>query len=85
MENNKLIISENGKEVEYRVLLNVEDVEGKNYVLYTNDEIVDGQALCFAAEYEIVNDKPKLKSIKDDKTWEFLKDLLNSIQNGVEE
>lgn len=85
MENNKLVVEVDGKEKEYRIILNVEDVEGKNYVIYTEDEVKEGDTLCYAAEYEIVNDKPKLKSIKDDRTWEFIRDLLNSLQNIGEE
>ncbi len=84
MENNKLIIEEDGKEKEYRVLLNVEDVEGKNFVVYTEDEIKDGEVLCYAATYTMEGDKPKLKSIKEDKDWEFVRDLINSLQNEGE-
>ena len=81
MENNKIFIEEDGKEKEYRVLLNVEGVDGKNYVVYTSDEKKDDDTLCYAALYEETNDKFKLKSIKEDKDWEFVRDLLNSIQN----
>ena len=85
MENNKLILEIDGKEKEYRVLLNVENVEGKNYVIYTADEKKDEDTLVYAAEYELIDNKPKIKSIKDDKKWEFIKDLLNSLQNIGEE
>lgn len=78
---NKLVVEIDGKEKEYRVILNVEDVEGKNYVIYTEDEMKDKDIIAYAAEYEMINGKPKLKSIKDDKTWEFIRDLLNSLQN----
>ena len=81
MENNKIEIVENGVSHTYRVLLNIEDVDGKNYCVYTEDEEKKGDIIAYAAEYEMVNGKPKFKSIKDDKTWEFVKDLLNSIQN----
>ena len=36
MENNEIILIEDGKEVSYRILFSIEDVEGKNYVVYTN-------------------------------------------------
>jgi len=82
MENNKLILTENGKEVEYRVLLNIEDVKEKNYVVYTKDEENDkGDILTYVAEY-IENEETgniKLISIKDDKEWEFIRDIINSI------
>ena len=87
MEDNKLILLENGEEVEYRVLISIEDVEGKNYVVYTKDEVKDnGDVLTYAALYE-KNEKTgniKLTSIKNDKEWEFIVDVVNSIQN-VEE
>lgn len=88
MENNKLIITENGIDVEYRVLLNIEDVEGKNYVIYTKDEENEkGEILTFVAEYieNKENGNIKLISIKDDKEWEFIRDILNSITDKEEE
>ena len=52
MENNKIVLTVNGEDVEYRVLLNIEDVNGKNYVVYTNDEIKEnGDVLSYVAEY----------------------------------
>ena len=38
MENNELILVEEGQEVKYRILFSIEDVEGKNYIVYTKDE-----------------------------------------------
>ena len=66
MENNKLILMEDGKEVEYNILLNIEDANGKNYLVYKLNE---------------ENGSIKLISIKDDKEWEFVKDIINSIDN----
>lgn len=83
MENNKLVLTEDGKEVEYRVLINVVDMEGKNYVVYTKDEKREnGDILTYAAEY--VENKEtgniRLISIKNDKTWEFIREIINSVQ-----
>lgn len=87
MENNELKLIEDGKEVIYRVLINVEDVNGKNYVVYTKDELNEkGDILSYAAEY-IENKETgniKLISIKNDKEWEFIRDILNSINNEEE-
>lgn len=87
MENNQIVLIEDGKEVNYRVLVNIEDVEGKNYVMYTKDEInEDGDIISYAAEY-VENPETgniKLISIKDDKEWEFIRDILNSIQSEEE-
>jgi len=80
MEGNKIVLTEDGVEKEYRV-------EGKNYIVYTNDEKNDdGDIISYAAEY-VTNEETgnaKIISIKDDKTWEFIRDVLNSIQNEEE-
>ena len=68
MENNELILVEEGQEVKYRILFSIEDVEGKNYIVYTKE-----------------NGNIKLISIKNDKEWKFIVEVLNSIQNGVDE
>lgn len=81
MEDNKIVIEENGVLVEYNIVFNVEDVNGKNYVVYTKGEKENDDIVSYAAEYEIVNGKTKFKSIKDDKTWEFINELLSSLQN----
>ncbi len=84
MESNKIFIEEDGKEKEYRVILTMEDVDGKNFVVYTKDEKKSDDTLCYAALYEEVGKKYKVKSIKDDKDWEFIRDVLNSIQGSKE-
>lgn len=87
MENNEITLIEDGKEVKYRILLNIEDVKGKNYVVYTKDEKNDkGDIISYAAEY-IENEETgniKLISIKNDKEWEFIRDILNSITKEEE-
>lgn len=83
MENNELILIEDEKKVKYRVIINVEDVEGKNYLVYTKDDKNEnGDIISYAAEY-IENKETgniKLISIKDDKTWELIRDILNSVK-----
>ncbi len=87
MEGNKIVLTEDGVEKEYRVLFDIEGMEGKNYIVYTNDEKNDdGDIISYAAEY-VTNEETgnvKIISIKDDKTWEFIRDVLNSIQNEEE-
>ena len=88
MKDNKLVLIEDGEKQEYRVLLNVEDLEGKSYVLYTKDEVNDkGEVISYAAEY-IENKETgnvKLISIKDDKVWEYIKEIMNSVQDKEKE
>ena len=38
MENNEIILLENDKEVKYKVILDLEDVDGKNFIVYTKDD-----------------------------------------------
>lgn len=88
MEENELTLIEDGEEVKYRILFSIEDVEGKNYVVYTKDEENDnGEILTYAAIYEKneCTGNIKLSSIKNDKEWKFIVEVLNSIQNGVGE
>lgn len=87
MENNQITLIEDGKEVIYRVLVNIEDVEGKNYVVYTKDELNEnGDILSYVAEYveNVETGNVKLISIKNDKEWEFVRDIINSITEEKE-
>ena len=84
MEDNKILITEDGKEVEYRVILTLENENNKNFIVYTNDEKKGDDIICYAALYEEEEGKKKLKSIKEDKDWEFIRDVLNSVQNTKE-
>lgn len=86
MEENKLILLENGEEAQYRVLVNIEDVNGKNYIVYSKDELNDnGDILSYVGTYTLKEDGSfSISSIKDDKEWEFIKDVVNSIQNEEE-
>ena len=81
MEDNGLIILEDGKEVNYRIILMVENDEGKKFMVYTKDEKKGNDTISYAALYDEVDNKYKLTSIKEDKDWEFIRDVLNSIQN----
>ena len=81
MEDNGLIVLEDGKEVNYRIILMVENDEGKKFMVYTKDEKKENDTISYAALYDEVDNKYKLKSIKEDKDWEFIRDVLNSIQN----
>lgn len=88
MDNNELVLLEDGLEVSYRVLFSIEDVKGKNYVVYTKDEENDnGEILTYAALYEKNENTGniKLTSIKNDDEWKFIVEVLNSIQNGIED
>lgn len=81
MENNEMKITVDGVTKTYRVLLNLEDIDGKNFVIYTDDEKDEDGIKCYASKYVLNNGKLKLTQITDEKDYNFVCEVLNSIQN----
>ena len=81
MENNEMKITVDGVTKTYRVILNLEDIDGKNFVIYTNDEKDEDGIKCYASKYVLNNGKLKLSQITDEKDYNFVCEVLNSIQN----
>lgn len=81
MENNEIKITIDGVTKTYRVILNLEDIDGKNFVIYTDDEKDDDGIKCYASKYVLNNGKLKLTQITDEKDYNFVCEVLNSIQN----
>lgn len=81
MENNEIKITIDGVTKTYRVILNLEDIDGKNFVIYTNDEKDEDGIKCYASKYVLNNGKLKLTQITDEKDYNFVCEVLNSIQN----
>ena len=81
MENNEIKITVDGVTKTYRVILNLEDIDGKNFVIYTDDEKDDDGIKCYASKYVLNNGKLKLTQITDEKDYDFVCEVLNSIQN----
>lgn len=81
MENNEIKITVDGVTKTYRVILNLEDIDGKNFVIYTNDEKDKDGIKCYASKYVLNNGKLKLTQITDEKDYDFVCEVLNSIQN----
>lgn len=81
MENNEIKITVDGVTKTYRVILNLEDIDGKNFVIYTNDEKDEDGIKCYASKYVLNNGKLKLTQITDEKDYDFVCEVLNSIQN----
>lgn len=81
MENNEIKITVDGVTKTYRVILNLEDIDGKNFVIYTNDEKYEDGIKCYASKYALNNGKLKLTQITDEKDYNFVCEVLNSIQN----
>lgn len=83
MENNEIKITVDGVTKTYRVILNLEDIDGKNFVIYTDDEKDEDGIKCYASKYVLNNGKLKLTQITDEKDYNFVCEVLNSIQNDV--
>lgn len=81
MENNEIKITIDGVIKTYRVILNLEDIDGKNFVIYTDDEKDEDGIKCYASKYVLNNGKLKLTQITDEKDYNFVCEVLNSIQN----
>lgn len=81
MENNEIKITIDGVTKTYRVILNLEDIDGKNFVIYTDDEKDEDGIKCYASKYVLNNGKLKLTQITDEKDYNFVCEVLNSIQN----
>lgn len=81
MENNEIKITIDGVTKTYRVILNLEDIDGKNFVIYTDDEKDEDGIKCYASKYVLNNGKLKLTQITDEKDYDFVCEVLNSIQN----
>ena len=81
MENNEIKITVDRVTKTYRVILNLEDIDGKNFVIYTDDEKDEDGIKCYASKYVLNNGKLKLTQITDEKDYDFVCEVLNSIQN----
>lgn len=81
MENNEIKITVDGVTKTYRVILNLEDIDGKNFVIYTDDEKDEDGIKCYASKYVLNNGKLKLTQITNEKDYNFVCEVLNSIQN----
>ena len=81
MENNEIKITVDGVTKTYRLILNLEDIDGKNFVIYTDDEKDEDGIKCYASKYVLNNGKLKLTQITDEKDYDFVCEVLNSIQN----
>ena len=75
----------NGKTKEYRVILDIENNSTKlNYVIYTEDKKdKNGSIIAYASSY-ILSDKgnmTKLKPLETEEEFEFINEILSSLNN----
>lgn len=76
MKDNEIILLNDGIETKYKILLKIEG-KGKTYLVYTNGEKNDdGETIL---QVGVLN-KDKITSIKEDKEWLLIRDIINSFE-----
>lgn len=76
MKDNEIILESDGIETKYKILLKIEG-KGKTYLVYTNGEKNgNGETIL---QVGVLN-KDKITSIKEDKEWLLIRDIINSFE-----
>lgn len=76
MKDNEIILLNDGIETKYKILLKIEG-KGKTYLVYTNGEKNEnGETIL---QVGVLN-KDKITSIKEDKEWLLIRDIINSFE-----
>lgn len=76
MKDNEIILESDGIETKYKILLKIEG-KGKTYLVYTNGEKNEnGETIL---QVGVLN-KDKVTSIKEDKEWLLIRDIINSFE-----
>ena len=79
-ENNIITINEDGKDVDYTILLTFDTDDDKTYYVYTKDELdEDGFVKTYAGIYDNTNDEEKLLPIESDEEWELIEILIDNL------
>ncbi len=86
MSNNYLTLKdEKGMKHNYRILIDVEDTNKKqNYIIYTDEsKNKNGDLICYASTYVLSSkgNMTKLKSVSSDEEFEFLSNILKSLES----
>lgn len=76
VKDNELILMINEEEVKCKILLKIEK-DNKSYIVYTdNEKNENGETLL---QVGVLN-KDKVTSIKEDKEWLLIRDIINSFE-----
>ena len=76
MKDNEIILESDGIETKYKILLKIEG-KGKTYLVYTNvEKNENGETIL---QVGVLN-KDKITSIKEDKEWLLIRDIINSFE-----
>lgn len=76
MKDNEIILESDGIETKYKILLKIEG-KGKTYLVYTNGEKNEnGETIL---QVGVLN-KDKITSIKEDKEWLLIRNIINSFE-----
>ena len=76
LKDNELILMINEEEVKCKILLKIEK-DNKSYIVYTdNEKNENGETIL---QVGVLN-KDKVTSIKEDKEWLLIRDIINSFE-----
>ncbi len=83
IKDNEITFIENNQIVKYRIVLKI-DGNDKTYLVYTNDEKNDkDEVILYVGVLSLNKDgSEKIISIKDDKEWKYIRDIINSFEIG---
>lgn len=83
LENDKITIEKDGKELECDILFTFDcDETKKSYVGYSDNVIApNGRKTIYVSSYNPLNDEIKLEDIEDPKELEMIQDVLNQIDS----
>ena len=83
VNNEKLILEVDGKEVEYSILFTFDSKDtNKSYIGYTDNKIsINGRKTIYVSSYNPLSEKIELEDITDEKELNMIQDVLSKIDS----
>lgn len=83
VNNEKLILEEDGKEVEYNILFTFDSKDtNKSYIGYTDNKIsINGRKTIYVSSYNPLNEKIELEDITDEKELNMIQEVLSRLDS----
>lgn len=78
-----VLTDENGKEKEYEILASFESDDGKNYVIYFDEEEEEGSI--YAARLEEMDGVEQLLPLETDEEWDMVDEVLRRLDEDEAE
>lgn len=83
VNNEKLILEEDGKEVEYNILFTFDSKDtNKSYIGYTDNKIsINGRKTIYVSSYNPLNEEIELEDITDEKELNMIQEVLSRLDS----